>query len=173
MISGKLPLLHVEQELGGGQIDVVAVFIHRHFRHLEPLEFRDFLFVSGQPAGLVEALRNKGGFGAVLVLEAVLNDFELQLADRTHHLAVARIHDKKLGHPFVGQLLNALFQLLGFHRVIILQLLENLGREAGNPLELQVFALGQRVANFEVARIVEAHDISGVGFVPRPLWKRP
>ena len=121
----------------------------------------------------MKALGDKGGFGSVFVFQAVLNDLELQFAYRPHHLSVARVHDKQLCHTLIGQLLDALFQLLGLHRVVVLKLLKNLGRKARNALELQVFALGQGVADFEVPGVVEARPHHRDRPRPRPLWPKP
>ena len=70
---------------------------------------------------------------------------------------------KQRGKAFVGELLNAFFQLLAFHGVDVDEFLENFWREAGDAFEHEAFAFGEGIANFEVAGIVQAHYIAGVG----------
>ena len=74
--------------------------------------------------------------------QAVLDDLKLQLSYCADDLAVIELVDKHLGNALVHQLFQTLVELLGLHRVRVLDVLEHLGRETGQPLEVKLFALG-------------------------------
>ena len=63
----------------------------------------------------------------VLVLQSVLDDFKLQLADGADDLAVIELVDEQLCHTLIHQLVNTFLQLLRLHRVVVLNILEQLG----------------------------------------------
>ena len=79
------------------------------------------------PAGLVEREGFPSAFGVVLVFQAILNHFELQLAYGADDLAPVELVDEKLCHTLVHQLGDALFELLGLHWVGILNVFEEFG----------------------------------------------
>ena len=54
-------------------------------------------------------------------------------------------------------------ELLRLHRVGILDVLEELGGEAGEPAEVELLTTRQRVADAEVAGVGQSDDVSGVG----------
>ena len=112
------------------------------------------------PAGLVEADGFPAALGAIFVLEAVLNDFELQLSDGADDLAIVELIDEELCHAFVHELVDAFLQLLGLHRVGVLDVLEHLGREGWQAAIVQLLAFRERVANLEDAVVGQADDVT-------------
>ena len=119
--------------------------------------------VAGDPARGVDL----GGRGtvddAVLGLEPVLDDFELQLADRAHQQRVVEHRLEHLHRAFLAELAQAFLQLLGAQRVAQLRAAEQFGREIRNAFEAEILAFGQRIANLQVAVIVHAENVAGDG----------
>ena len=113
------------------------------------------------PAGFVETHRLPTTLGIILILQAILNHFKLQLADGTYDFSAVKLVDEKLRHAFVHQLLDTLLQLLGLHGVGVLDVLEHLGREGGQASVVEIFALGERVTNLEGSVVGEADDVAG------------
>ena len=113
------------------------------------------------PAGLIEMYRLPAALGVILILQAILDHLELQLTDSTNDLTVVELIDEQLGHTFIHQLVDTLLQLFRLHRVVVLDILEQLRRERGQSAEMQLFALRQRVTYFKyTTRIRQANDIS-------------
>ena len=83
------------------------------------------------PARLVEADGLPSAFGVVFMFQAVLDDFELQLAYSADNLSPVELVDEKLCYTFVHQLVNALGQLFLFHGIGVLDVLEHLRRKTG------------------------------------------
>ena len=98
--------------------------------------------------------------GSVFVLQAVLDNLELQLAYRADNLAVVELVYEQLRHTLVHQLVDALLQLLGLHGVGILNVLEHLWREGGQTAEMQLLALGEGVAYLEDAVVRQTYDVA-------------
>ena len=97
--------------------------------------------------------------------QTVLDDLELERADGPDDLAVVELVREQLGHALVHELVNALGQLLGFHGVGVLDVLEEFRGETGNTLEMKFLAFRQRVTDLEVTRVVKTHDVTGVRLV--------
>ena len=157
---------HIEQKFGRREEDVIAVFVGYHVRSLDALEFNQFCFVvTNDPTGFVVWLGLEFALGSVLVLQSVLDDFKLKFTDGADNFAVAKRSNEKLSDPFIGQLLNALFQLLALHRIFVDQFFEDFRRKTGDAAKDHVFAFGQRVTNFEGAGVVQADDIARPRFI--------
>ena len=107
------------------------------------------------------------------MLQPVLEHVELELADRADDPAVALLLGEELGHALVGELLDALGKLFRLARVEVHQLLEDLGREGRDALEHELLAFGERVADLEVAGVVQADHVAGKGLVDDALARCP
>lgn len=81
------------------------------------------------PARFVKVNRLPTALRVVLMFKTILYNFELKLAYGTDDAAVVELVYKHLGHTFVHELLDAFLKLLRLHRVIILNILEQFGRE--------------------------------------------
>lgn len=117
---------HLQNIAAIGQEDVssVAVFCHiLVFALLERLQF--CLVIALNPACFIEADWFPAAFGVVFILQAVLDDFKLQLTNGADQLTTIKLVDKELGHTFIHQLFDAFVQLLGLHRIGILYVLEH------------------------------------------------
>lgn len=121
--------------------------------------------VAAHPAGLDVGQAVKAYLRAVFLQQTELDYVELQFAHGTDYFAVAGLLGEKLRHTFVGELLQALFELFGLEGVFIFDHPKQFGRKSGDALEVKAVALGERIAYFEVAGIVQAHHIAGVGEV--------
>ena len=72
---------------------------------------------------------------------------------------------KELRYTLAHKLVDTLGKLLGLHGVGILNVLEHLGREAWQALEMQDFALGKCVTYLEVSGIGQANDVTGISLL--------
>ena len=158
---------HAEDVAGIGEEDVAAFLVLSHVLILAFLEVLELLFVVARnPAGLVEMDGLPTALGIVLILKTILNDLELQLANGADDLAPVELVDEQLGDALVHELVDALLELLRLHGVVVLDILEQLGRERREASEMQLLALGQGVANFEdAARVGQSDDVAGPGLV--------
>ena len=77
---------------------------------------------------------------------------------------------EQLRHAFVHELVDAFGQLLEFQRVGVLDITELLGSERGNAGEFELLAFGEGVADLEVARVVQTHDVARIGEVDDRLF---
>ena len=156
-------LCHLQHIVAVGKEHIAPLNILCHvliFAFLEVLKFGGI--VALYPTGLVEVHRLPATFCIVLVLQTILNNLELQLPHRAYELATIVLINKKLCNTLAHQLVDTLCKLLGLHGVGILYVLEHLGREAGQALEMKILALGECVAYFEVTRIGQAYDITRI-----------
>ena len=85
--------------------------------------------------GAIIALED--GVDAVLVLEPVRHHVELQDADRAQYRVVRAERAEQLRGTFLGELLQALLQLLDLERVVQARAAEEFRRERGDAGELQ------------------------------------
>ncbi len=167
----KIVLRHLQHVIGVGHEHIAALAVCGHELVLALFEgFQRSLVVALYPARLVERQRLPAALSAVLVQQTVLDYLELQLPHGTDYLAAVELVHEQLGHALVHELLNAFFQLLALHGVGVLDVFEHLGRETGQTLEVQVLALGERVANLEVACIGKTHYVAGECFVHDALF---
>ena len=149
-----------------GEEDVAAVLVDGHVGVLAALEIGQLRgVVALDPAGFVDRDRLPAAGGVVFVFESVLDDFELERPDRADDLAAVERGYEQLRHAFVHQLVDALGELLEFQRVSVLDVAELLGGERRDAREFELLALGEGVADLEVARIVQADDVARVGEV--------
>ena len=100
-------LSHREHVAAVGKEDVVSFLVLGHILILTFLEVLQFLgIVTLYPASLVEVDGFPAALGIILILQAVLDDLKLQLADGTDNLAVVELVDEQLGNALVHQLVN-------------------------------------------------------------------
>lgn len=104
--------------------------------------------------------------------QAVLNDIELQFANRADDLSVPLILREQLSDSLIGKLLNSFGQLLRLHWIGVDDFFEELWRKIGDTLKQDGFAFCQRIADLEIARVIQPDDISREGifdecFLPR------
>ena len=116
--------------------------------------------VAVNPAGGVNTHRLVAGFHLVLVFKAVRHHVKLELAHRPHHQVTAVDRGKHLGGTLLGQLLQALLQLLGLHRISQANAAKQLRGEVRDAGELQILALGERIAYLDSAVVVQADDVA-------------
>src|SRR5438046_2542597 len=69
--------------------------------------------------------------------------------------------DALCDRAFIAEPAQCLLQLLRLERVARARDREELRREIRNALEVQRFALGQRIADLQLAVIVDADDVAG------------
>ncbi len=121
--------------------------------------------VAGDPEGFVQV----DGFvlhgSAVFMLQAVLDDVELERTDAADDLGVVYRAGEELGDAFVHQLIDAFGELLRFERIAVVHPAELLGAEARDALEVQLLPFRQRIADLEVAGVVEADYVAREGLV--------
>ena len=160
-------LRHLQDVARVGKEDVAPLGVARHILVFATLEVFEFgLVVAFNPARLVE----RNGFPAaartILVLKAILYDLKLQLPHGANDFPSVELIGEHLRHAFVHELCNAFFKLLGFHGVGIFYVLKHFGREGGQASEVELFALGERVANLEdTATVGQADDVARPGLV--------
>ena len=154
-------LRHLQHIIGIGKKYVAPVTVQRH-----KLMFALFKRCQGigivalNPACLVEMYRLPSALRAVFVEQTLLYNLKLQLSDSADKLAAIKLVDKQLRHALVHQLLDARGQLLGLHRVGVLDILKHLWREAWQSLEVKLFTFGQRIANLKRTIIRQTNDIA-------------
>ena len=123
----EIGLSHLQHISRVGKEHVATVAVERHILVLSALERFEFsLVVALNPACFVETYGFPAALSAVFVQQAILNDFELQLAHGANDFAAVELVDKHLRYAFVHKLFDAALQLLGLHRVGILNVFEKL-----------------------------------------------
>ena len=154
--SLKVLLRHRQHVARVGQENIAALLVLGHVLILALLEVLQLLLVVAlYPARLIQVDRLPAALGIVLVLQTVLDDLELQLTDGADNLAAVELVDEQLGDTLVHQLVDALLQLLRLHRVVVLDILEQLRRERGQSAEVQLLAFRQRVTYFKYTTRIE------------------
>lgn len=125
---GEVLLGHSEDVAGVGEEYVATVAVESHVLVLAAFELSELGFVVAlYPAGFVEADGLPAALGVVLVLKAILDDLELELAYGTDDLTAIELVDEELSHAFVHELGNTFLKLLGLHGVGVLYVFEHLG----------------------------------------------
>ena len=166
-------LRHLKHIVAVGQKHVTAFAVLRHVLVLAFLEIVELnLVITLYPASLVQVGGLPTAKRIVFILQSVLNHLELQLPHCTNDLAVVKLVDKQLGHALVHQLLNTLVELLGLHRVSILDVLEHLWRETRQSAEMKHLTLSQSVPNLEDTIVGQADNVARIGFLYRTLALR-
>ena len=121
----KILLRHAQHVARIGKKDIAPLNILGHVLVLALLEVLEFLLVIClYPASLVKMHWLPAALGIVLVLQAVLDNLELQLTHGAHDAAAVELVDEELRHTLVHELLQSLLELLALHWVIILDILE-------------------------------------------------
>ena len=152
---------------------IAALNILCHILVLTLLEVLQFLLiVSLNPTCLMQMNRLPTALGIVLVLQAILDNLELQLTDGTHDATTIELVDEQLCHTLVHQLLQSLLELLALHWVVVLDILEEQRRERWQTTEVQLLALGERVANLEDAVVGQTYDVAWISLVDGALALR-
>ena len=161
-------LRHLQHIIGIGKKHVAPVTVQRHKLMLALFKrCQGIGIVALNPACLVEMYRLPPALRAVFVEQTILYNLKLQLSDSADKLAAIKLVDKQLRHTLVHQLLDTLVQLLGLHRVCVLDIFEHLRREARQAFEMQILAGGQRVADFKVAGVGDTHNVAWIGAAKR------
>ena len=121
----KVLLSHTQYVARISEEHIAALDILCHILILALLEVLQFLLVVClNPACLMQVNRLPAALGIILVLQAILDNLELQLTDGTHDATTIELVDEQLCHTLVHQLLQTLLELLALHWVIILDILE-------------------------------------------------
>ena len=152
---------------------IAALNILCHILVLTLLEVLQFLLiVSLNPTCLMQMNRLPTTLGIVLVLQAILDNLELQLTDGTHDATTIELVDEQLCHTLVHQLLQTLLELLALHWVIVLDVLEEKWRERWQSTEVNLLALSQSITNLEDAVVWQTNDIARIGLIDGTLTLR-
>ena len=166
----KVLLCHREHITGVCQEHVPTLLVLRHILILTLLEILQFCrIVALYPAGLIQVNGFPTALGIVLVLQTILDNLKLQLTYSSNNLTAIKLINEQLGYTLVHQLVDTLLQLLGLHGVIVLDVLEQLGREGRQSAEMQLFALRQRIANLEDAIVWQTYDVAWPSLVDGTL----
>ncbi len=105
--------------------NVTSPFVLGHVLCLLETEIFQFLRVESlDPASLVKIDIFPATGGAVLVQQTVLDNLELERTYGSDNLAIVELVREQLGHTLVHELVDTLGQLLGFHGVGVLDILE-------------------------------------------------
>lgn len=168
---GEVVLSHLEDVVGVSEEYVASFAVDSHELEFTFFEGGEcFGIVTFNPTGLIERQGFPTALRAILMKQTVLYDLKLKLADSSYNLTAVELVDKQLRHAFVHELLYALVELFGFHRVAVLDIFEHFRREAGESLEVEYLTGSQGVADFEVARIGNTYDVAGICLVDNILF---
>ena len=166
-------LCHFQRVGTFSQKHVATTFVNRQTLVLTFFEIgKLLLIVRREPARLVQLNRLVATFCVIFVFQTIFNHFKLQRTDRSNNFSVIELIYKKLRNAFVHQLVDSLSQLLEFHWIGIFNVAEHLGRETRNACKMQIFALGERVADFEVSRIVQTNNVARIRLVNHRFFLR-
>ena len=162
----KILLRHAQHVARIGKKDIAPLNILGHVLVLALLEVLEFLLVIClYPASLVKMHGLPAALGVVLVLQAVLDNLELQLTNRAHDAAAVELVDEELRHTLVHELLQSLLELLVLHRVIILDVLEKEWREAWQTAKMHLLSLRQRISYLENTVVWQTYNVTRISLV--------
>ena len=99
------------------------------------------------------------------MLQAVLDDLELELSHRSDDLTTVELAHKELRYTFVHELVDTLIELFLLHGIRIVNVFEHLRREGRKTFEMQVFTGRERVSDLEVTGIGQTHYVSCKRFI--------
>ena len=143
------------------QVDQLAGGVQRQVHRVLVAELLQLLrVVAADPARSSDADVLERGIHAVFVLQPVGHHVELQHAHRAEDQVVAHQRAEELGGAFLGQLRQALLQLLELERVTQTRAAEQFRREVGNAGERQRLAFGEGVADGDGAVVVDADHVA-------------
>ena len=166
-------LSHTQHIARIGEEHITSLNILCHILVLTLLEVLQFLLiVSLNPTCLMQMNRLPTALGIVLVLQAILDNLELQLTDSTHDATTIELVDEQLCHPLVHHLLHTLRELLALHWIIVLDVLEEKWRERWQSTEVNLLALSQSITNLEDAVVWQTNDIARLGLIDGTLTLR-
>src|SRR3989344_1971161 len=162
------PLFHddLQDVAVGGEVYQVVVRVAGHVFGLLLLEIaprgvvREREPARGMDGGLVVQ-----GVHPVFALQQLRHHLELQLADGAEERVAADEALEFLDRPLLAEFAQALLQLLGLDRVARARGAKQLRREIRNALEAQGLALGEGIADLQLAVVVDADDVAGNGVV--------
>ena len=154
---------HLQVELVRREIHRVAVDVGRERRRAVALEVAAHLLVGkGEPARGRDARVVVDRVDLVLASRgACATTSNCSWPDGAQQQRVADDGLEHLDRAFLAQLLQALLQLLGLERIARARDAEELRREIRDALERERLAFGQRVADLELAVVVDADDVAG------------
>ena len=110
--------------------------------------------------------------GVVLVLQAILDNLELQLSHGAHDATTIELIDEQLGHTLVHQLLQALLELLALHRVVVLDVFKEEWREAWQTAEVYLLSLRQGISYLENSVVRQTYNVARISLVDGALALR-
>ena len=116
----------------------------------------------GDPARQLEFAHVPIDLETVFILQTYPQHIELQRADHADERGRAVLRAEHLHHALLRQLLQRLFQLLGLHRVRQPHAPQDFRREARHADEIDLLALGQRIADPDGAMVGNADDVAGI-----------
>ena len=123
----KIHLSHLKYITGVGKEHIASLSILCHILIFTFLEsFQLCRIITFHPTSLIQTYRLPTTRCIILVLQTILNYLKLQLSHRTDNLTSIELIDKQLCHTFVHQLVDTFRQLLLFHRICVLNVLEHL-----------------------------------------------
>ena len=123
----EIGLSHLQHIAGIRQKHIAAFTVFCHVLVLPLLEcFQFFWVIALNPASFVQTGWFPTALRIVFILQTILDYLELQLPHRADKFAPVELINEQLGHALVHQLVDAFGQLLGFHRVGILNVFEHL-----------------------------------------------
>src|SRR5207248_822605 len=160
-----LSIVHIPFALEQRERVLIAVF---HAKRID-LQFKRARVESRtrDPAGDLVGKPVERDLGPVLVLEAVLQDLELQRADgaedRVLHAQAALRED--LDRAFLAELQEAFLQLLALERVLAAHAREDLRRKPRQLGELERRPFAERVADTQRASVEQADHVARPGLL--------
>ena len=98
---------------------------------------------------------------AVFQFDSAGQNLELQRAHNPNDIARPKRRFEHFCGAFFGELHQCLFKMFGFHRIAGATVLQQFGCKAGNTVDLDHFAFGQRVADAQLSVVGYADDIAG------------
>ena len=120
--------------------------------------------IDRQPAHLGERGVLEADIGGVFSLEAVFDDFELELPNSTQQCGflLGVVHIENLNDALVEELFEPFLELLVARGGGVVQVGKDFRREAGNFVVDQIGDIGQRVTDAEIAMADESDNIAGI-----------
>ena len=155
----------VEIDPARGQIDVVAGAVARDVVAERVDDRLDLVVAPDNPARRRALIGIEDRIDTVLVFQAMRDNVELQRADGAEDQVVGRDGSKHLGRAFLGQLVQALLQLLHPQRIAQPGTAKMFRRKRRNAGELERLALGEGVAQADRPVVGNADDVAGEGLV--------
>ena len=123
----KIHLSHLKYITGVGKEHIASLSILCHILIFTFLEsFQLCRIITFHPASLIQTYRLPTTRCVILVQQTILNHLKLQLSHRTDNLTSIELTAKQPCLTFVHQLVDTFRQLVLFHRICVLNVLEHL-----------------------------------------------